>query len=93
MRYVFTVGEDENGPVVCGDDGLPIVAYTMDTASKVAKVILASPDMLPGAGVFVMKLLPVAFYLPVTRTPNGPVVDETIVHPEKKDDDDGSQQN
>lgn len=87
MRYLFAVGEDENGPVMLGDTGNPVVAYTLDQAGDIAREVLKSGQIPADAGVFVLKLAPVAFYLPIppAKDVDGEVfVDETIVFKERE---------
>lgn len=88
MRYLITVGEDENGPVVADEEtGMAYLFTTNALACEVAKRLVKENPALGGA--FVHKMSPVAFYLPV-KAGAETLVDETVVHPEKKETDDES---
>lgn len=86
MRYVLTVGVDEDGPMVADDDGDILIFSNHQIAAETAKRLVKGEDGLEplpeGFGVFVQKLRATAFYFPVTSpaTPASEVyVDETEV--------------
>lgn len=94
MRYVISVGEDETGPLIQGDDGAPCMYNSMREAGEAAKMILRGTlkQQFPTWGAFVHKLVGCAFYLPIPGLPaECDLVDETIVpEREEKDDDVGN---
>jgi hypothetical protein len=97
MRYVLTVGVDEDGPMVADDDGDVLIFSNSAIASEMAKRLVKGENGLEplpdGFGVFVQKLKATAFYFPVknpAKPEAAPYVDETEVVPDPdKESDDG----
>ena len=85
MKHVLIIGDEpDTGSVLTSPMGGVIFYPSMSDACAAAKLIAAGPlaKRYPNAGVFVCRIAPVAFYLPVTNPdPEGkPMVDETIIN-------------
>ena len=87
MRYVLCVGEDEDGGLVVGPLGGILTFPNHEEAGSTAKRLLAGTlrETHPTWGVFVLKLVPTAFYIPMPGPADKDlVVDENILFEEEE---------